>query len=117
MISITQLEPAPGSDPHVRPRPSKPDGVEVEGVTKYVIERIVAKRVDKLGRKRQIKYLVRWEGWGPEDNTWESKEALIEDGAIADIEEFETHENPRAHQQDMEFVDDIANIVPDPDVD
>ena len=40
----------------------------------YEVEKIVDKRI-MLG---QIEYLVKWKGWGIEDNTWEPQEHLEE---------------------------------------
>jgi hypothetical protein len=38
---------------------------------RYKVEQLLDKRVERVGRKDIVKYLVRWEGYGPEDDTWE----------------------------------------------
>lgn len=54
----------PGRSPAVRPPPLS---VDAKGTT-YAVEAILAKRYGK--------YLVRWRGYGPEDDTWEPKKAF-----------------------------------------
>ena len=73
VISIAMLEPTPsGEDPFNRPVPEQPDSVYVEGDTEtnksWEVERIV----DKQGEK----YLVRWKGYGPEEDRWRTKAQL-----------------------------------------
>lgn len=51
--------------PERKPAPQPP--IEVEGVNEYVVEKILdSKRV-----RGRMKYLVRWETYGPEEDTWE----------------------------------------------
>jgi hypothetical protein len=38
--------------------------------TEYIVEKIIAHKYDKKGSG--IKYLIRWEGYGPQFNTWET---------------------------------------------
>ena len=52
----------------------------------YEVEKIVDKRI-MLG---QIEYLVKWKGWGIEDNTWEPQEHLEEVHTLIDV--FEKRE-------------------------
>ena len=35
----------------------------------YSMEKILDKRISKKGKK--VEYLIKWDGYGPEDNTWE----------------------------------------------
>lgn len=75
VVSIQQLEPAPDEpDPYNRVPYDNPPSVYVEGDTEndksYEIERLLNKRVIKRGRGESTQYLVRWKGYGPEDDRW-----------------------------------------------
>ena len=73
VFSIAQLEPCPDptKDPFTRPRPDLPDSVFVEGDTErvksYEIEKLITHRPTA---RRGIEYLVRWKGYGPEEDVW-----------------------------------------------
>ena len=72
VFSVAQLEPAPSltNDPFHRPHPHMPPAVFVDGDTKhnksFEVERLLNKRIVKKGRSLATKYLVRWNGYGPE---------------------------------------------------
>ena len=80
VVSISQLEPFE-EDPHGRwpdkPGPTIDEDFPEDG-DRYEVERIVDRKVQLLGRKRKpvIKYLVRWKGYGSEDDWWLTKEQL-----------------------------------------
>lgn len=88
VFTIAQLEPVPNpdSDPYDRQR-SRPPPVHVEGDTdtikSYVLERIIRSRQSARGKE----YLVRWKGYGPEEDAWRS---LPEMGNALDlVKEYE----------------------------
>jgi len=44
----------------------------------HIVEAILDSRI----HRRRLQYLVRWEGLGPEENTWEPVENLLESSAV-----------------------------------
>lgn len=78
IFSVAHLEPASPSatDPYQRTAPPPP-AIHVDGDTdlakSYEIERIVTKRATK---RRGTEYLVRWRGYGPEEDSWRNEAEL-----------------------------------------
>ena len=52
-----------------------PPPVEITGETNYVVESIGKSRENK--RRKRVEYLVLWEGYPPEEATWEPGESLV----------------------------------------
>ena len=52
-----------------------PPSVKIEGETNYVVELIGKSRENK--RRKRMQYLVFWEGYPPEEATWEPGESLV----------------------------------------
>lgn len=90
VFSIAQLEPAPNpaADPYKRPHPDEPPPVFVDGDTNnyksYEVERIMDKRVSPKGL---VRYLIRWKGYGPEEDVWRSLKELGNASEL--VEEYE----------------------------
>jgi len=73
-----------------RPKPHHPPpDIAADGHVEYEVEVILDSRI----RYRKLQYLVKWKGYGPEENSWQPVENLIHSPEL--IDEF--HErNPRA---------------------
>ena len=94
MFSLVQLEPLlAGPDLFKRLRPEHPDLVFVEGDTaegkSYIVERLLNKRIRRTGRGHGeiVEYLVKWQGYGPEFDTWYNVKNL--DNCMDLVQEYE----------------------------
>jgi len=89
VFNVVKLSPAP-DDPIVGRRRNPPPPPElVDGEEEYVVEKILNSRMFR----RKLQYLVKWEGYGIEENTWEHWENLSH--APEKVTEFHT-KNPGA---------------------
>src|SRR6266699_1518288 len=61
-LTAAPMDPIPG-----RHRPQPPPPELVNGEEEYIVEDIIDSRMFR----RQLQYLVKWEGYGLEYNTWE----------------------------------------------
>jgi len=67
VFNVVKLSPAP-DDPIIGRRQNPPPPPElVDGEEKYIVEEILNSRMFR----RKLQYLVKWEGYGIEGNTWE----------------------------------------------
>jgi hypothetical protein len=55
-----------------QPLISRPPPVTIEGKEEYIVEAIL----DNRRRGNKWSYLIKWEGYGPEHNSWEPEENL-----------------------------------------
>ena len=96
VVSITQLLPArpPGTDEYNRqPKYQEPVTVEGDDISKwrdpfshYEVERLVEKRLVKRGKQTRVEYLVKFQQWPSQYNTWYDAGALEADEMIEDFE-------------------------------
>ena len=66
VFHVNRLSPWKGNDVNGL-RPPPPEAVEVEGEEEFEVEQILDSRIYRRG----LQYLVRWEGFGEEDDSWE----------------------------------------------
>ena len=72
VFNVVKLSPAP-DDPIVGRRWNPPPLPElIDGAEEYIVEEILNIRMFR----RKLQYLVKWEGYGIEGNTWEYSENL-----------------------------------------
>jgi len=89
VFNIVKLSPAPDNR-IVRRRRNPPPLLElVDGEEEYIVEMILNSRMFRW----KLQYLVKWEGYGIEGNTWEYSENL--NHALEKVTEFHT-KNPGA---------------------
>lgn len=69
----------PGHKDRVPPPPVVPDDRQ------HLVEKLLDKRVAQYGRVKRVEYLVRWEGYGPEEDEWRPV-VDIHPGLIAEYE-------------------------------
>ncbi len=73
VFNVVKLSPAP-DDRIVGRRQNPPPPLElVDGEEEYIVEEILNSRMFRW----KLQYLVKWEGYGIEGNTWEYSENLI----------------------------------------
>ena len=74
VFHVPELEPYRQSTIEGHHQPPPPP-VEIKGEKNYVVESIGKSRENK--RRMRVEYLVFWEGYPPEEATWEPGESLV----------------------------------------
>lgn len=69
-----------------RSRSPPPEPIIIDNEEEYEVEQILAHRSVKKGRRSIKEYLIKWKGYGPEENTWEPQNHL--DGARELLQEY-----------------------------
>jgi len=95
VISIAQLEPY-REDPFEREAPP-PAPVTIEGDEYFKIQKVIKAGMRGKGRNRRMHYLVRWEGYGPENDSWLPEEEMELSREL--IEDFERAERDKMQVQ------------------
>lgn len=83
-VSLLQPWLEDGLFPAHQPALTRPPPVN-EDENRFTVDRLLDKRTRRYGRGQRVEYLIRWMGYGPEDDTWEPV-AHIDSDLIADFE-------------------------------
>jgi len=67
----------------------------------FVVEKLMGERYYGTGAKRRKQFLVRWEGFGDAENTWEDEEHILDDDLIDSYKQSKRKalEEKRAQQE------------------
>ena len=90
-MSISQLKPDSEADSYKQPQSEQLIDVEINEEIKYVINHIINKK--QMKHFKETHYLVWWEKFLSEKNTWESINKFIEDDQMKDIDIYENSHN------------------------
>lgn len=91
VVSVVQLEPkTAGMDPYGRTFSQQPPPVTAEDGAEYEDEYEIERLVDRRVNRRKTQYLVKWVGYGNQDNAWYDLADLSESGALVKAYE-DTH--------------------------
>lgn len=60
---------------------TEPPAIPIQGEEEWLVDRIIAQRKTKSGK---LQYLIRWEGYSPDEDTWEDADGLQDNKALDD---------------------------------
>ncbi len=89
VFNVVKLTPAPADPILSRHRPPPPPPELIDGEEEYLVEEILDSRMFR----RRLQYLVKWEGYGVEGNSWEYADNV--ENALEKVAEFHAR-NPAA---------------------
>ena len=62
----------------------------IDDEEEHVVEAVISSRIDGRGKKRSMRYLVKWKGYPESENSWEP-EANLEHATEAIEDYFKAH--------------------------
>ena len=71
-------------------QPGPPPAEMIDDEEEHVVEAVISSRIDGRGKKRSMRYLVKWKGYPESENSWEP-EANLEHAAEAIEDYFKAH--------------------------
>ena len=92
VFNVVKLTPAPPDPIAERRRTPPPPPELVDGEEEYVVEEILDSRMFR----QKLQYLVKWEGYGIENNSWEYSENL--DNAAELVADFHARHPGAPHR-------------------
>ena len=75
-----------------RPERVRPPPLLVDGQAEFEVERIIDKRIRRIGQASRTEYLVKWKGYDNYENTWEPLTNLTRAQRL--VQEFEERVTP-----------------------
>jgi len=122
VFSLDKLKPFPGFSQfeHQNSLPPPPTQV-VEGQEEFVVERILDHCVMRTrgSRKKEMHWLVRWKGYGPEEDLWLKERSINTGGTNSIWKEYENKRKQRVLSEtddfhEVNFVKHTADALVEP---
>ena len=73
VFHVSMIEPYNVNPIPCRKSPTAPPESDLDGETTWEVEEVLFSRT----RYRKVQYLIKWKGYGPDDNTWEPYNSLL----------------------------------------